>query len=255
MLVHPVPFQGQLVFTAGALLANAHGSIPADWPEVVNHDGDISLEGLLGLYRRRLVPVFSHINAFAAEERSALITVPGLGCGLFAGPFRGALGPMLEQVLKRILQEYGQQWSNIRAIHFDPYSQCGNTREIINGKLLQVRPSKVSGNQPIPQLCRPETYATAEDDFTACNLYSLVAWDHVSWPGHDFYIGSLCNDDGVKAAATDAMATITGVSGSYDVQHTEYRPPAPYRDWNAVVPDRIEHHGLKLWSPTSVIVT
>lgn len=55
--VHATPFRGMLVFTAGALLANGHGHTPADWPEVVSRDGRVDPDGLLNLYRRRLVPV------------------------------------------------------------------------------------------------------------------------------------------------------------------------------------------------------
>ena len=52
-------------------------------------------------------------------------------------------------------------------------------------------------------------------------------------------------DDGVKAA-TNVMAAITGVEGSYDARANMYRPPAGYRDWEAVVLEfglRIEVEG------------
>ena len=133
--VHPEPFQGMLLFTDGALLENGLGNTPADWSEVVDRNGQIALNGLVSLYRRRLVPVFTYINAHATRARSALITVPGIGCGQF---------------------EHGEQWPNIRAIHFDPYSQCVNSRELIHGILFLVRPSKASGNQLIPQHCPPQ---------------------------------------------------------------------------------------------------
>lgn len=252
--VHATPFRGMLVFTAGALLDNGYGYTPADWTEVVSSDGRVDPDGLLNLYRRRLLPVFRHIDAHASRHRSALVTVPGIGCGQFAGPFRGQLAPLLEVVLRQLLRDHGKEWANIRAIHFDPYSQGRNSREQIHGILFQVRPSKAAGNQPIPQLCPPPTYAAAEDDFSHCSLYSIVAWDHVSWPGNDFYIGSRCTDDGVKAAATDSMATITGVAGRYDAQQTQYLPPAPFRDWNTVVQERSRSHGLRLWKPDSVVV-
>jgi len=252
--VHASPFGGMLVFTAGALLNNGHGHTPADWPEVVSSDGRVDPDGLLNLYRRRLVPVLRHIDAHAAGRHPALVTVPGIGCGQFAGPFRGQLAPLLEAVLRQLLHDHAKEWPNIRALHFDPYSQGSNSREQIHGILFQVRPSRSGGNQPIPQLCPPPTYAAAEDDFSRCFLYSIVAWDHVSWPGNDFYIGSRCTDDGVKAAATDAMAVITGVAGRYDPQRTQYLPPAPFRDWSGVVEERSRSHGLRLWNPASVEV-
>ena len=38
------------------------------------------------LYERRLLPVFQHVNSIAATQgKSALLTIPGLGCGCFAG--------------------------------------------------------------------------------------------------------------------------------------------------------------------------
>ena len=54
------------------------------------------------------------------------------------------------------------------------------------------------------------------DDFSGCILFSIVAWDHVSWPGNDYFGGSRSTDDGVKAAATDSMAVLTGIEGHYD---------------------------------------
>ena len=40
-----------------------------------------------GFYRRRLLPVLKNINVYVAEARSALVTVQGLGCGVFAVDF------------------------------------------------------------------------------------------------------------------------------------------------------------------------
>tara|TARA_R110002073_G_scaffold22682_1_gene78241 strand:+ start:1165 stop:1410 length:246 start_codon:yes stop_codon:yes gene_type:complete len=62
-----------------------------------------------------------------------------------------------------------------------------------------------------------------------------VAWDHVSWPGNDFFVGSRATDDGVKAAATGSMKSITGIEGRYDDSICEYRPPGDYQSWEGVV--------------------
>jgi hypothetical protein len=62
-----------------------------------------------------------------------------------------------------------------------------------------------------------------------------VAWDHVSWPGNNYYLSARITDDGVKAAATDSMYGMTGIQGSYDPISNQYCPPAEFKDWNAVV--------------------
>jgi hypothetical protein len=180
------------------------------------------------------------------------VTVPGLGCGQFAGPFQGRLGTRLQTVLERLLIDHGDSFPNVRAVYFDPYSECENVRTEIHGISFIVRPLRLPGNQGKSQLCPPAAYEEQSDDFSDCALYSMVAWDHVSWPGNDFFIGSRATDDGVKAAATDSMSVLTGVEGQYDSVQGRYQPPQPYRNWAAVVEDCIRTRGLRLWNPLAV---
>jgi hypothetical protein len=239
--VHEPPFSGELVFTPGALLRNGRGCEPADWAEVTT-GGKLDADGYFALYRRRLTPVFRHIDRRAAAlGKSALVTVPGLGCGQFAGPFAGRLGAALQTVLERFLAERAAEFPHIRAVWFDPYDECENARLEFAGISLLVRPLR-RGNGDTPQLCPPVRYRQTGDDFSNCLLFSIVAWDHVSWPGNDFFGGSRATDDGVKAAATDSMAAITGVAGSYDKFLQQYQAPEPFRTWGEVVARR----GLKL---------
>ena len=70
----------------------------------------------------------------------------------------------------------------------------------------------------------------------------IVAWDHVSWPGNDFFAGVRCTDDGVKAAATDSVFELTGFKGHYDSRSGAYLPPESYQTWGEVV----ERNGLRL---------
>jgi hypothetical protein len=238
---HAVPFAAHLLFTAGALLRNSKQQTPADW-DVVSENGDINPERYYQLYECRLLPLLLHANEVAgAAGKWAFITVPGLGCGQFAGKFMGRLGRMLEQVLKRLLSENHGELGNILAVYFDPYNECENQRDEIGHLSFMVRPL-TNGNQAKPQLCLPHAYQESGDDFSQCLLFSVVAWDHVSWPGNDFYIGARATDDGVKAAATNSMATITGIEGSYNKATATYDPPHPYRNWEEVV----RHNGLQL---------
>ena len=239
---HSEPFPGTLVFTPGALLRNGRGCTPADWDEVTLPDGSLDSEGYHALYERRLLPVFQHVDAIAAaQSKPALLTIPGLGCGCFAGPFAGKLGAALQTVLERFLETHGASFPNIRTVYYDPFNECGNVRRDYHGISLMVRPL-LRGNGAKPQLCLPIAYEEEGDDFGDCILFSIVAWDHVSWPGNDFFAGSRCTDDGVKAAATDSMAVLTGVEGHYDSRQCVYLPPSPYRTWRDVVKEA----GLRL---------
>src|SRR5262249_10777392 len=147
----------------GALLRNGKGCTPADLEEVTGPDGKLAPNGYYGLYRRRLLPVFRYVNDHAARPRSALLTIPGLGCGQFAGEFRGELGTQLQAVLERFLNEHGAAFPNLKAVYFDPYSECKNARFEIHGISFMVRPL-TKGNEAKPQLCRPSAYAEEDDD-------------------------------------------------------------------------------------------
>ncbi len=241
-VIHKPPFSATLIFIPGALLRNDQGSMPADWSEVVVND-QIQFEAFYSLYERRLLPAFIHTNAVAeSNNKKALITIPGIGCGQFAGPFTGQLGEYLKNVLIRLLKDHGEHFSNIAAVYFDPYQECDNERLEINGISLFVRPL-TKGNENKPQLCKPQKYEEDNDDFSDCELFSFVAWDHVSWPGNDFYIGSRSTDDGVKAAATDSMFMMTGVEGNYNEQTHTSDPPKEYENWRDVIlKKRIQIH-------------
>lgn len=233
-LPHREPFPATLVFTPGALLRNGMGRVPADWSETTRAAGQLDREGYYGLYERRLLPVFRHVDDNAASVgRQALLTIPGLGCGQFAGPFAGRLGAELRTVLERLLDTHGTSFPHIKAVYYDPFNECSNDRREIHGISMMIRPL-LKDNAGKSQLCPPSAYAEDGDDFSDCVLSSVVAWDHVSWPGNDFFGGSRVTDDGVKAAATDSMAMLTGVQGSYDPKRGAYLPPAPYQTWGDV---------------------
>ena len=231
---HSEPFAAHLLFTAGALLCNGQQQSPVDW-DVVGDDGRIDQDRYYELYKRRLLPLLLYANVLAGTNgKQAFITVPGLGCGQFAGKFIGQLGAMLQSALLRLLSEYQNQLDNVRAVYFDPYNECENERFELGHLSFMVRPL-TRGNQNKPQLCQPCQYEESGDDFSGCQLFSVVAWDHVSWPGNDFYIGSRATDDGVKVAASSSMEAMTGYTGSYNPAKKTYDPPAPYRNWDEVV--------------------
>ena len=232
--IHNHPLQANLLFTPGALLRNGRGNPPADWDEVITNN-TIDPEGFYQLYERRLLPVLHYASGLAtSRERKAFITLPGLGCGQFAGEFHGQIGSHLQTAISRIIETHQISLQGIKAIYFDPYKECENERHELGHISFMVRPL-TKGNLDKPQLCTPTYYEETGDDFSDCDLFSVVAWDHVSWPGNDFFAGSRATDDGVKAAATDSMKSITGIEGKYDDSICEYKPPSDYQSWGDVV--------------------
>ena len=222
------------MYVPGALLSNGQGQTPADWDEVTKQ-GQLDDASYNRLYERRLLPSLLYADETAgSRNRKALITIPGIGCGQFAGKFKGQLGEKLKNALIRILKKHESKLSNIEAVYYDPHGSCTNERRQIMHLSFLVRPLK-QGNQDKPQLCQPTMYEDSTDDFSNCDLFSFVAWDHVSWPGNDFYIGSRATDDGVKAAASDSMAVMTGIQGRYNARIHQYEPPEGYSNWLHVV--------------------
>jgi hypothetical protein len=234
--IHEVPFKAGLIFVPGALLRSGGPGSPADWGEVVDDEGRIDPDAYDALYARRLLPGFLWIERQARElNQPALVTLPGLGCGQFAGPFRGQLGAALERALRRFLECHKGEFPSIKVVAYDPYEECRPDREVHGGVDFRVRPLTMGGR---PQLSRPEAHAEDGEDLSGCGLFSFVAWDHVSWPGNDFFGGSRATDDGVKAAATSSMAEVTGVQGCYSESRTSYLPPVPYATWGELVRER-----------------
>lgn len=232
--VHNEPFEATLIYTPGALLENGKGKVPVDWDDVVI-ENQIDYDAYFSLYERRLLPCFLHANHIASlKGKKALITIPGLGCGQFAGKFRGQLGVLLKHTLSDLIKKYVSILPSIRAVYYDPFDECENERMEIGGISFLIRPL-MKGNDRKAQLCKPEKYEDRTDNYTDCDLFSFVAWDHVSWPGNDFYIGSRMTDDGVKAAATNSMYIMTGFEGSYCHQSNAYKPNGEYNTWAEVV--------------------
>ena len=231
--IHDRPFPGTLLFVPGALLRNGQGGTPADWS--VTQGGRVDQDRYESLYEGRLLPLLRYASAAAVSRgNKAFVTIPGLGCGQFAGPFRGTLGVRLREALAAILARHAAALPGIRAVWFDPYSECENERRQIGHISYFVRPL-TKNHPPQPQLCPPWSFQERGDDFSGCELFSMVAWDHVSWPGNDFYTGSRSTDDGVKAAASDSMFALTGVRGQYNADKNCYEPPEGFGSWEQVV--------------------
>ena len=259
---HDKPFEGELLFVPGTLLKSKNNNSP-DYSEIIEN-GKVNRDKFYSLYERRLLPSLIHASN-SAGAAGAVVTIPGMGCGAFAGKFSGQLEPIFKETLLKIIKEHGEKFKNIKEIHFDPnvpnFTSLDGTEEIEGIKLVTKTGKYGAENS---QLKKPEEYNPA---YKGCKFFSIVAWDHVSWAGNDFYEENTRHtDDGVKAAATNTCAVMTGIEGKYDrfeekiiyntpygdtkertEVHYGYRPHVKdpiknrekrYKDWNEVIKER-----------------
>lgn len=230
--VHNPPLNGALLFTNGPLLKsrNVKGMTP-DLKEIISGQ-NIDQEKYNRLIERRLMPLFYYANENAKKDnQQAFITIPGIGCGVFAGKFRGQMSEHLNEALQNILRKHAQNYENIACIYFDPFSECKNQTNQFGSLSYRVRPTSQNPNKP--QLCDPKQYEEFGDDFSNCKLSKVVAWDHVAFPGNSYFMAVRMTDDGVAGAATNSMEVITGIKGKYD--RGQYYPPDGNRNWKDVV--------------------
>lgn len=177
--VYRHPFKATLLYTPGALLRSGRGhEYAADWVEVVEN-GQLQGKAYQQLYERRLLPLFRYAHEEAQKkDKQAFITIPGLGCGQFAGPFIGTLGEELKKALYGILDKHAAKLTIIRAVYDDPFQEWKNERHEFGDLSFMVRPL-LQGNEQKSQLCKHSFYEEDGDDFSNCELFSCVVSDHL----------------------------------------------------------------------------
>lgn len=247
--VHEQPFKGNLLFMSGALLRNDYGNPVPDRSECVKH-GELVPDAFHKLIIRRLRPLLAFANEQAGQHgKRSVVTVPGVGCGQFAGGILG-IAEELKNAIRVLLESEPDRFNNISCIRLDTHATLTNTAETIHGIEFRVRPL-IKGNDGTPQLADLERLEENPGEFTDHILSSVVAWDPVSWPGNDFYAGNRTTDDGVKAAATNVIERITGIAGIYSEKDHSFVPKDyPDDTWETI----IRKQGLSLYTEGLCIV-
>jgi len=232
-MIHEYPFSAHLVFVAGALLRSCHGD-GVDAEELVKEDR-VDFQAYCTLYERRLYPSLFEINEKCRQmSKKALVSIPSIGCGQFAGRFRSGLTSTFEEMLKQLLEKVQGELSHIKYVYYNPWTSNESCDVGFEHTTLLVRGSNRHRTNAVGQLASPSEILgfTDKDEL---ELYSFVAWDHVSWPGNDFYAMDRCTDDGVKAAATSLMTEMTGIEGCYDSEDNIYKPCGTDESWEQLV--------------------
>ncbi|MDF1647041.1 MAG: hypothetical protein P1U61_08715 [Legionellaceae bacterium] len=237
---HEPPLTGAaLAYVPGALLISSS----PDYQEVVTGN-QLKQEQLTALYQRRLLPQLVHINEQAQRAgKKAVITMPGIGTGCFAGHFQGGvIKAAFRDALKAVLTNHASALPAIDVVHYDAFSGDERSNDRAGHIQFRVRASRTA--KTTSQLEFPSGTSSATHLLT-----SFVAWDHFSFPGNDYWAGSRATDDGVKGASTDTMFKITGIAGGYDSHSGEYKPPEGYLNWSQVA----SKEGVSLNAPVFVV--
>lgn len=209
---HNPPLDVHLIYAAGTLLANGHGTMTSDMAEVVSGSG-INEEALYQLYERRLLPGLLAQNEQArAEGKRLVINIPGMGCGMFAGNYEAEIRAALPKALQSIFKNHAVALDRVSVVNYDPFLSNGTkgqealSIERSSGEHLNfmIRPLQVLPQaQKASQLEFPKDGADYNNrDF---RLVKIVAWDHFSYPGNDIWRDSRATDDGVTAASTNTL--------------------------------------------------
>lgn len=246
--IHGTPIKGNLCFVPGALLKNAATNICPDLDELKSTEtGQLDPVKLSALYERRLLPLLLQINNTAQQNtKRALVTIPGLGCGCFQGTYH-YVDILLQVALKDLLEKHGDKLSHIAGIHFDRYEAIrgieGDQKDTIKNIHLHTRSFRTSPEKAA-QLDSLEKYGD-NAEYIDCEHFCIVAWDHFSFPGNDFFAqNNRKTDDGVKAAATNSMLQLLpnnhGITGTYDPQDNKFKPTGIHEnmDWNTVFAEK-----------------
>lgn len=231
---HNPPFEATLLFCPGPLLARTDCW---DYNFIVSNR-NIKEENYRLVLEERILPLLLYVQETAEEP--AIITIPGLGCGMFAGIFQGWIDRLFIDTLRSILADNSERLSKIALVYhyaFGPEDPELRYEEDISNtmKFVQWR------NGP-PLLSAPEAI---ERTLSEAPLYKVVAWDHFSWPGNDFFANARQTDDGVSSAATSSMQELIPKPKDWEYRYVPERAKfLPYhqgreRLWRQVAPEQL----------------
>lgn len=233
---HPVT----VLVTNGALLkGNATGECQdgCDQEEVCEN-GYLNKEKLKKYFEARLLPLLLQANQDAGTQ-GGLVTIPGLGAGAFAGgkkfPDGRHITSQLGNIYREIIAENKDRLKNIKGIIYDKFDLPVSEPIVIpdsNIKFIEEACSNDNGKQRIGpgQLALPEEH---DKDFKECKVYTVVAGDHVAFPGNDMYINSCRTHEGGVGARTNLLGVITGIEGEYIEQKAKFLPTEdPEKRWD-----------------------
>ncbi|MES2211587.1 MAG: hypothetical protein V4490_00355 [Pseudomonadota bacterium] len=258
---HPEPFRGHVLYVPAPLLkASGIGEAPPDRASVVSfgHEGaEINQSAYTQMIEERLLPVLRRTNAESSEVNKAIVQLPVLGSGQFAGEFAGKrIINSFFTALSSVLERHAKSLPNISAVVLDTYDTLPDLDDsftVENGSgdhKKQIHDITYSvcatvGNRP--KLSKPSRYVEdlglSDGSYT---LFTIASSSPLACPNSQYWKGDRFTDESTVGASTDACRALTQVEGIYKdetVVHTahgrgtitwnefRYCPPEGYKTW------------------------
>lgn len=174
-------------------------------------DGVIDQKKYTRFLEERMVPMLRQMSKQALDYGKQLdLTLPGLGCGMFAGEFRKTIRKNLYIAMQDILKKHACTLTGIKNIYLDTHDDVGLPRnydaEHKFGNTAHSITFQCVASKHDTQLRKQLELGKNPDKNTL--LGTVVAADLISWMGNDMWIDSRSTDEGVKGASTYSMVQI-----------------------------------------------
>lgn len=207
-----------------------------DYKRIVDENGNIKYIEYYITIRDRLLPeLLKYNNYLGGNKLSGIVNIPGIGCGEYAGEFKGLIGTFLNRAIQDILKIYSGNLKNITGVIFDPFNECEGQLEEIGHIKYCVAPSAEKYPKPLlandgkvmvlGQLAStkeriefidklfPDKWVKPNEE--GVEPLTVNPGDMLSGKGCDVVAGHKVTGDGRNVGGTDAMAVHTGVEGIY----------------------------------------
>ena len=173
----------------------------------------------------------------------AFISLPGLGCGQFAGNFGAIISPFFHAALSTILIKYHEQLPHIGAVYCNLHDKKGE----LEGNTFGHIDFLVGGEGNPQQLASPTAHGDKYENYGA---YELDAGDFGANFGNEGWGLDRNTVDGMVAMATDSYSRLTGIPAKYirEGRLSEKRSPGIYvtEDYQ-YDPETIRHYSARSW--------
>jgi hypothetical protein len=191
----------------GSLLFLPNIEFVADKSGIQDENQDIDINKYYKVYERRLLPLLVHANyRVGLKGRNAFITLLNISASDWN--FRD-VAQAHEKYLQEILKEHADKLPHVKGIYLQKTVVFSEQKleKFTCGKKGSHEIQLLVGKDK-PQLLTPNEYG---DEFANCDLFSIVHFNPLDWPGKTFLMNRRENDSDNKLLSTNCFQVLAGI--------------------------------------------